>query len=125
MASPRHEDAPHARSGARAAIGTGSGTEPAERQPENEMSGSRLERFTGLTSSRLRLRAMPASTIHPLQIFLLERGVSLVDGARLLGVSVRTLHRWFTGAAAPTYYVAQHIAVDLGVDVDALFPITR
>lgn len=71
------------------------------------------------------LRAMPTTTIHPLQIYLLERGVTLVDGARLLGVSVRTLHRWFTGVAVPTYYMAQHIAVDLGVTAGTFFPETR
>jgi len=60
-----------------------------------------------------------------LEVYLFARVVTIKQGAKLLGVAVRTLSRRFSGASSPTYYRASDIAVDLGMSVAELFPATK
>lgn len=66
------------------------------------------------------LAALPEVELHPLRLYLLRRGVTFVDGARCLGLSLRTLMAVVCEWHRPGY--ADAIAEDLGEDPDVLFP---
>lgn len=67
------------------------------------------------------LAAAPDIRVHPLRMLLLHKGVSIADGARLLGWSLRKLmlviHEWRRPRDA------EHVAKQLGVSVSEIFPL--
>jgi hypothetical protein len=70
-----------------------------------------------------RLRAKPRKRIHPLRLYLLERGVSLKDGAKYLNVHVRTIMNLVAWQTAPNVAWRDHVARELGFkDPERLFP---
>jgi hypothetical protein len=81
-------------------------------------------RFPGSTSEgRALLRAMPTHPLHPLAIYLQERGVGIGRGAALLGVSERALREVLAGRARFVWWRERDIAIDLGfTDPEQLFP---
>lgn len=72
------------------------------------------------SSSRRGLAAAPDVRVHPLRALFVQKGVSLVEGARLMGWSLRKLmlviHEWRRPRDA------ENVARDLGRDPEDLFP---
>lgn len=82
-----------------------------------------LESASTAENGRVALRDMPARRIHPLLIFLLERGVGIGEGARMIGLSERMLRDVVGWKAQLSSYRGSRIAVDLGFASHAdLFP---
>ncbi len=86
-------------------------------------------RRTGMTtaphlgSGLAELAALPLVDHHPLARYLFDRGVSVSDGARMLGVSRWTLRDWIACRSAPPSWRAIEISVELGYDdASVLFP---
>lgn len=89
-------------------------------------SGTCHERQTNVArvagSALATLRAMPVIDVHPLRLYLLERDVTIVQAAELLGVSERALRGVLSGERRFAWWRENEIAAGLGVDVRDLFP---
>lgn len=68
------------------------------------------------------LRAMPTRALHPLHVYLLERGIGIAEGARYLGMSERALREIIAWRSRPRVRRRTYIAEQLGFEGDALFP---
>jgi hypothetical protein len=80
------------------------------------------DRSPAVVRSRARLAAMKTRPVHPLALYLLERGIGIGEGARLLCVSVRALREVLSGRARFVEWRESGIASDLGMAVETLFP---
>jgi hypothetical protein len=72
--------------------------------------------------SLAKLRALPGGALHPLRRLLLDKGVSLADGAAHLSWSVRRLGRVIAWERRPRDPECRAVASALGFDPDELFP---
>ena len=79
-----------------------------------------------LNRGAAQLRAMPVvkrvPPLHPLRILLEERDVGIAEGARLLGVSERSLRAVLTWKARFPWRKAEALARALGRVAEELFP---
>lgn len=65
---------------------------------------------------------MTRTPVHPLQTYLLERGVGIAEGARLLSVSERRLRDVLRWRSRLLWWREAEIAADLGTATEVLFP---
>jgi lambda repressor-like predicted transcriptional regulator len=68
------------------------------------------------------LLIVPPRPVHPLQLFLLERGLALATAARYLGMSLRSLKDVIAWRYRPRPERRETIARELRMTVAQLFP---